>query len=342
LSDFNRLWHDGCGKTIIDAQNADRNHSLKYEREGQRYASDLTDAEGALIAPQMPAAKRLGRPRETELRNVLDAILCIARTGCRWRLLPKDFPPFTTVQGYFYDWRDDGVFEKINFALLLQARQAAGREPSPSAAVVDSQSVKTTESGEPRGGACPRARLSRDPGDAAKKAKACPGEGQGSQTSHCDRYLRSTGRCRGAPRDVRDRDGAVLVIEAVHQLFPWLRHLFADSVYNGPNLREALAKFGRWTIEIVKRAADAAGFQLLPRRFVVERTLASVQSCKPLTTISLTAADKGRIKELATTAPCKRRWGSPYRHCPPRWARYTPLRRPDTVVFRWVSHRNRP
>src|SRR6202043_1778147 len=83
----------------------------KYEREGQRYASDLTDAEWAVIAPHMPAVKRLGRPRETELRSVLDAILYIARTGCQWRMLPKDFPPFTTVQGYFYDWRDDGLFE---------------------------------------------------------------------------------------------------------------------------------------------------------------------------------------------------------------------------------------
>ena len=108
----------------------------KYEREGQRYASDLTDAEWALIEPHMPAAKRLGRPRETELRAVLDAILYIARTGCQWRMLPKDFPPFTTVQGYFYDWRDDGLFEKINFGRPAK-RRAANRAPRQGSSTVN-------------------------------------------------------------------------------------------------------------------------------------------------------------------------------------------------------------
>src|SRR2546421_8663156 len=125
----------------------------KYERGGQRYASDVTDAEWVLIEPHMPAAKPLGRPREIELRAVLDAILYIARTGCQWRMLPKDFPPFTTVQGYFYDWRDNGLFANINFELLVQAREAAGREPSPSAGGIGSQTGKTNRSGGGRGGA---------------------------------------------------------------------------------------------------------------------------------------------------------------------------------------------
>ena len=235
----------------------------QHDRRELRYASDCTDAEWGLIELLMPGPSKVGRPRKTCMRSVWDAIQYIATTGCQWALLPKDFPPFTTVQYYFYRLRDSGVLDLINEALVEIARRLARREPQPTAAIIDSQSVKTTESGGPRGF------------DAGKKIK---GRKRHIVTDTQGNLLSAIVH----PANVQDRDGAPAVVTLACASYPTIAHLFADGGYAGEKLENALRKIDGPTIEVVKRPDDAKGFVIVARRWVVERTLAWLNRCRRL------------------------------------------------------------
>ena len=223
----------------------------QHIRETNPYQTDVTDEEWRVIEPHLPAVKSTGRPHAWPKREIVNGIFYVMRSGCPWRLLPSDLPPSITIYRWFARFRDEGRFEKINPALVMLDRERIGRQSSPTGAIIDSQSVKTSEARGPRGY------------DAGNKINA----------RKRDALVDTEGRglvLEPHPASIQDRDGGGPLLRASRRVFPFIQRVFADSGYAG----EKVATATLIAVEIVRKNRDQVGFAANPRRWVIERFFA--------------------------------------------------------------------
>ena len=271
------------------------------------YPSDLTDAQRALIEPLLPEPNTDGRREKHPRREIVNAILYVVRSGCPWRYLPADLPPWQTVYWYFARWEDAGVTEKLLAALRIKARVQQGRDPEPSAGIIDSQSVK---------GADTVGRDSRGY-DAGKKIN---GRKRFIVTDTAGLLLTVT----VLAASWQDRDGAKAALLGAYMATP-IRHVFADQGFAG-RLVDWARDILRTTLEIVRKPADQQGFSVISRRWVVERTLAWLTACRRL------ARDYERLPEVSEAII---RWAA-IAGMARRITRGRPARRQARRTFTWT------
>ena len=230
-----------------------RGRMAKIAKKTKRYPSDLTDDEWDLIAPLMPKAPRRGRRRSVDMREIINAIRYLVRSGCGWRMLPAHFAPWQTVYWWFRRLLRRFLFRTIHDLALMLDREMAGREASPTGGVIDSQSVKAPAPGAERGY------------DAGKKIV---GRKRHLAVATDGRLL----MVHLSAADISDSAGAQAILDAIRKRWPWVKHFFADGAYDRLQLMDKAA-FLEFVIDVIRRSDDQKGFEVLPRRWVVERTI---------------------------------------------------------------------